>query len=149
MSDLAEAIIAAFDSNAELIWTTEGPSVAIATFTQGTAKVTTTFSRIGEAEWKVAFDVASDRQTANEIVQSSIRVFSGVFQAVREFLEVRQPMQLVFASKSQSLGELYETYLKRQNTALARLGYEMEPVIKSSPLTEFTLRKTTPSAWMN
>ena len=91
----------------------------------------------------------SDRQSANEIVQSSIRVFSGVFQTVREFLEVRQPMKLVFASKSQSLGELYETYLQRQNTTLAQLGYEMEPVMESSPLAEFTIRKKTPSAWSN
>jgi hypothetical protein len=55
--------------------------------------------KITETDWRVGFDVTSDRQSAIQIVQSSIRIFSGVFQAVREFLEVRQPMWLVFASK--------------------------------------------------
>jgi hypothetical protein len=147
MGALAEAIITAFDSNTEIAWTTKGPSVAIASFTEGAAKVTTTFSKTRGTEWQVAFDVASDRRSANEIAQSSIRIFSGVFQAVREFLEVRQRVTLVFASKNEPLGELYEVYLKRQDTTLAQMGYEMEPVTKSSPSAEFTIRKTTSSAW--
>jgi IS5 family transposase len=55
-------------------------------------------------------------------------------------------MTLVFASKAQDLGELYEAYLKRQDTTLARMGYEMEQV-KATPLIEFTILKKTPSDW--
>ena len=147
MGALAEAIIAAFDSNTEILWSTDGPDVAIATFRVNNTKVVTTFSRTGTEEWQVGFDVQAGAQTANEITQSSIRIFSGVFQAVREFLEVRQPMQLVFASKNEALGELYEAYLKRQGTALQEMGYQMASPVKSSPLAEFTIRKTKPSEW--
>ena len=147
MGALAEAVIAAFDSNTEITWTTEGVSTVIASFTQGPAEVKTTFLKITETDWRVGFEVTSDRQSPIQIMQSSIRIFSGVFQAVGEFLEVRQPMRLVFASKSESLGELYETYLRREDTTLAKMGYEMEPVVQSSPFTEFAIRKTMPSAW--
>ena len=149
MGVLAEALIAVFDSDTEITWTTKGMSVAMASFTHGAAKVTTTFSKVTETEWQVGFDVVPDRQSAKEMMQSSVRIFSGVFQAVREFLEVRQPLRLVFASKNEALGELYETYLQRQDTTLAQMGYEMEPVIKSSPLAEFVIRKKTPSAWFD
>jgi hypothetical protein len=147
MGALAEAVIAAFDSNTEITWTLEGVSVVTASFTQGPAKVKITFLKITETDWRVGFEVTSDRQSPIQIVQSSIRIFSGIFQGVREFLEVRQPMRLVFASKSESLGELYETYLRREDTSLAKMGYEMEPVVQSSPFAEFAIRKSMPSAW--
>ena len=53
---------------------------------------------------------------------------------------------IVFARKAQELGELYDEYLKRQDTTLAQMGYVMEQV-KAAPLTEFTIRKKTPPAW--
>jgi hypothetical protein len=59
---------------------------------------------------------------------------------------VRQPMTLLFASEVQDLGELFETYLKPQDTTVARMGYEMEQV-EVTHLAEFTIRKKTPSAW--
>ena len=55
-------------------------------------------------------------------------------------------MTLMFASKAQDLGGLYEAYLKRQDTTLAQMGYEMDQV-QAAALTEFTIRKKTPSAW--
>jgi hypothetical protein len=78
----------------------------------------------------------------------ALRVFSGVFQAVKEFLEVRQPEKLVFAS-NEDLGHLFETYLEKQGTSLHGLGYKMQEPVKASPLAEFTMVKTTPSAWKN
>jgi hypothetical protein len=143
---LAEAVIAAFDSNTEITWTTDGPSTAIASFTSNGTKVTTTFNKMGNSEWQVGFDVLADKSSANEIARSSIRIFSGVFQAVREFLEVRQHMRLVFASKEEALGRLYESYLARQDTTLAQMGYEMA-TLKSTPLVEFAIQKKAPSAW--
>jgi hypothetical protein len=34
-------------------------------------------------------------------------------------------MTLLFASDAQDLGELYDEYLKRQDTTLAQMGYKM------------------------
>ena len=146
MSALAEAMIAVFDSTMRITWTTAGVSTAIATFKHNDLLVTTTFAKVGAEEWQVGFTVSPDSKSVNVAVHSSIRIFSGVFQAVREFLEVRQPLRLVFASKNEALGSLYEIYLQRQDTELKQLGYRMA---KSSidPLIEFALEKTTPSAW--
>lgn len=147
MGILAEAVIAAFDSNTEITWTTAGTETALASFEINGAKVSTTFTRINSQEWQVGFEVRAAQASASEIAHSSIRIFSGVFQAVREFLEVRQPMRLVFTSKEEALGRLYESYLSRQDTALAQMDYEMVPPGKSSPLVEFVIVKKTPSAW--
>ena len=146
MSALAEAMISAFDSDAKVIWTTAGVGTAIATFTHNGLLVTTTFENVGGAEWQVGFIISPELQSANAVAQSSIRIFSGVFQAVREFLEVRQPMRLVFASKNEALGSLYETYLGRQHSELRDLGYRMVKM-RVDPLAEYALEKDTPSAW--
>jgi hypothetical protein len=141
MGVLANSLIAVFDSDTNLTWTTEGLKKVIASFKLGDADIRTMFDKISDDEWQVGFE--SDQKTTPA---SAVRVFSGVFQSVREFLEVRQPMALVFASKAQELGELYAAYLKRQDTTLAQMGYEMEQV-KAAPLTEFTIRKKIPSDW--
>lgn len=146
MSILAEAFIAAFDPNTELTWNTAGATEAIARFEQSGMRVATTFTETGGHAWRGAFDVTSSA-SASQNVHSSIRVFSGVFQAVGEFLETRQPQRLVFASKEEALGRLYEEYLQKQDTSLHRLGYRMIPPVRSSPLMEFTIEKTTQSDW--
>ena len=146
MSAVAEAMIAAFDSTTKITWATAGVGTAIATFTQGGLLVTTTFDNTGGAEWQVGFAVAPDADSVNAAVHASIRILSGVFQATREFLEVRQPMRLVFASKNEALGSLYETYLERQDSELRQLGYRMA-VTRVAPLVEYALEKSTPSAW--
>jgi hypothetical protein len=146
MSILAEAFIAAFDSDAELTWLTEGPGQTIARFEASGARIDTTFTETAKNEWRVAFDVVS-KASPSENIHASIRVFSGVFQAVREFLEVRQPQRLVFASKEEALGRLYEEYLQRQDSPLRQLGYRMVSTVRMSPLVEFAIEKTTPSEW--
>ena len=137
MGSIVEAFIAAFDSNTELTWTTggatDGQGEAIARFEISGTCVDTTFAETRKNHWRVGFDVISDA-SASENIHASIRIFSGVFQAVREFLEVRQPQELVFASKEEGLGRLYEEYLRRQDTPLRQLGYRMVAPIKSSPI---------------
>jgi hypothetical protein len=146
MSILAEALIAAFDSDADITWLTEGPSHVIARFDVSGLDVETVFTETQPNEWRIAFDVHS-QASASESIHASIRVFGGVFQTVREFLEVRQPQKLVFASKEEALGRLYEEYLRRQDTSLRQLGYRMAPPVRISPLIEFVIEKTTPSEW--
>src|SRR5580698_2282031 len=87
MGAVAEAFIAAFDSNAKLTWTTEGPAQAIARFEVSGIRVDTTFTETAKDEWRAGFDAVSNA-SPSENIHASIRVFSGVFQAVREFLEV-------------------------------------------------------------
>jgi hypothetical protein len=146
MGVLAEALIAAFDSNTDLTWTTVGAGETIARFKVSETSIDTTFTRIERNHWRVGFDVTS-KASASENIHASIRIFSGVFQAVREFLEVRQPERLVFASKEEALGRLYEEYLQRQDTLLRQIGYRVVPPVKMSPLAEFAIEKTTPSEW--
>jgi hypothetical protein len=148
MGIFAEALIAAFDSNTELTWITDGTEKAIARFEVSGTRVDTTFTETRSNEWRVGFDVTS-RASASENIHASIRIFSGVFQAVREFLEVRQPEKLVFASKEEALGRLYEEYLQGQDNPLRRIGYRMAPPVKMSPLAEFAIEKTTPSEWID
>lgn len=128
MSVLSEALIAAPDWRAKLLWPVgqdaNGTGLTQARFELAGVPVEDTFTEAGPNEWRVAFEAASQR-TASENSHASIRIFSGVFQAAREFLEVLQPEQLVFASNEEYLGQLYEEYLKRQDTPLRQLGYRM------------------------
>lgn len=140
MSALAEAILSAFDSSAKLTWTTAGLQEAVASFAVADARVTVTFIATRAAEWRVGFDV-----TSNANVLETIRILSGVFQAVHEFVEIRQPERLVFAAKAESMGQIYETYLARQESALRTLGYRTARPMKAAPFVEFTIEKTTPS----
>jgi hypothetical protein len=141
MGVLADSLIAVFDSDTNLTWTTEGLNRVIASLEHRNAHIKTTFDKISDDQWRVGFE--SDQ---NSTLASAIRIFNGVFQSVREFLEVRQPMSLLFSSKAQDLGELYDEYLKRQDTMLAQMGYEMEQV-EAATLPEFTIRKKAPSDW--
>src|SRR5580658_3429318 len=145
MSILAEAVLAAFDSNAELTWTTRGTGEAIASFDVAGILVETTFTHTSATEWRVGFEVPS-RAMLSENIHKSIRIFSGVFQAVREFLEIRQPERLVFASKEETLGRLYEEYLRREETSLSQLGYRIATPVRLTPMAEFAIEKLTPSA---
>lgn len=146
MSVLGEALIAAFDSNVDLVWTTHGSSQVLARFAVAGNDVETTFIETSADAWRVSFEVKTE-ESPSESIHASIRIFSGVFQAVREFLEVRQPQFLTFSSKEEALGRLYEEYLGRQDTLLHHLGYKMIPPLRSSPLVEFTMEKTSPSDW--
>ncbi len=150
MSVLSEALIAAPDWRAKLLWPVgqdaNGTGLAQARFELARVRVEATFTEAGPNEWRVAFEAAS-QGTASENIHASIRIFSGVFQAVREFLEVRQPERLVFASSEEYLGQLYEEYLQRQDTPLRQLGYRMVHPARIAPLTESAIEKATPSEW--
>lgn len=148
MSDLfTESILASFNSQARLTWNLTSTTEATASFVQNDDRITITFTQTSTTEWRAAFDVAQSTQTSSGLVRSSIRIFSGVFQAVEEFLTIRQPERLVFASKEEGLGRLYEAYLFRQDTTLHTLGYQTEQTTKASPLAEYAIVKTSPSAW--
>ncbi|MDP9040053.1 MAG: hypothetical protein M3O02_12405 [Acidobacteriota bacterium] len=148
MSNLVlESILSSFDSQAELTWDLVSHTEATASFVHSGDKVTVTFLQTSPNEWRASFDVSSNAAFTGDKARSSIRIFSGVFQAVEEFLTIRQPERLVFASKEEGLGRLYETYLERQDSNLHALGYQSEYTTKASPLAEYAIIKTTPTAW--
>lgn len=148
MSDpFLESILASFDSQAQLTWDLTSLTEVRAWFTHNGDRVTVTFTENVSGNWRISFEVTKSTQSSSELVRSSIRIFSGVFQAVEEFLIVREPERVVFASKEEGLGRLYETYLLRQNTVLHSLGYKTEDTIKAAPLAEYAIIKTTPSTW--
>ena len=142
-----ESVLASFDSQTRITWNLTSTSEASAWFEVEDEHVTVSFTEMSPSQWRVGFDVRKSTRTSQELVLSSFRIFSGVFQGVEEFLTVRQPERLVFAAKQEGLGRLYETYLDRQDTALKSLGYEMEASFKASPLSEYAIVKTTPSHW--
>ena len=55
----------------------------------------------------------------------AFRVFNGVFQAVREFMERREPEMLVFVAEDDDVANIYATYLRRDRNAMDDLGYEL------------------------
>ena len=145
MSDpFLESILASFDSQTNLLWNLTSPTEATASFTLNADKITVTLAETIPGEWRVSFDVVSSAQFTSEKARSSLRIFSGVFQSVEEFLTIRQPARVAFAAKEEALGRLYETHLARQDTTL---GYRTEDAFRAAPLSEYALIKTTPSTW--
>jgi hypothetical protein len=140
MDTFTESVLATFDSNQEIIWNLTSPDAVEAKFALDRIEVKVHFAR-SNAAWTVSFE------TSKESTRLAFRIFSRVFQAVEEFLKVRQPEKLVFTTKSEPLGRLYEGYLERRDTELARMGYEVAPPMKASPLAEFVIAKRTPSEW--
>jgi hypothetical protein len=80
-------------------------------------------------------------------VHSAFEIFNGVFQAVSEFLNVRQPEFLMFATKKDRLANIYQTYLRRESSTLEELGYKLEGPHRLKPFIEFTLRRMKSSDW--
>jgi hypothetical protein len=147
MGTLAEALVASFDSHPDVKWTQLASSEAKASFQVEGDTVLVHFQKIEDSAWRGSFEVETSGKSTTQIVRNSMRILSGVFFAVREFLEVRQPERLAFAAKDESLGNLYETYLSREGTTLHQMRYRVTPAMKASPLTDFQIEKTIPSDW--
>jgi hypothetical protein len=126
MSAIADVMLDSFDLNTKIIWCTEGLGTALASFATDKEITRVRFVEVSNGHWQVNSDYRSNQSLVTQHVHDSVRILGGAFQAVHEFLEVRQPRSLVFAGEHEALQELYETYLKRQYTPLARLGYYVD-----------------------
>jgi len=144
MQSFAEFIAEHYDSTVDLIWDYPRSGLATAHFFVDEIRVTVRFENTSVA-WRVAFEV--DKGQSTEIATSAFEIFNGVFQAVQEFIEVRQPEVLVFATKRDKLARIYETYLKRQKDVIESTGYIIAETQSVAPFTEFTLRRVKPSEW--
>jgi hypothetical protein len=146
MATFAEYIAENFHSEVQLIWKLISATHAVATFDVRTLHVEVSFEqREPNGPWHVAFNVVAGDPA--ERTASAFRVFNGVFQAVREFVETRQPEIVVFISKDEDVAGIYSTYLRREKPAIEALGYLIEGPHRVDPYTEFTLRRVRPSGW--
>jgi hypothetical protein len=125
MQTFAEFMAESYNSNVELTWNFSPPGRATASFTVDSVKVVVSFEqRAAGGSWHVVFEV--ERGDRTEVVYSAFSIFNGVFQAVQEFMEVREPESVVFATKRDALAGIYETYLWKEAATLERLGYVLE-----------------------
>ncbi len=146
MASFAEFIAENFHSEVDLIWKLIGTTHAVAAFSVRSLRVEVSFEqRETNGPWHVAFNVIAGG--AKEGAHSAFRIFNGVFQAVREFVETREPEVVVFISKDEDVAGIYRTYLRREQSAIEALGYVIEGPHQVDPYTEFTLRRTRPSGW--
>lgn len=78
----------------------------------------------GNEPWHVIFEV--DQSDSTAAVHAAFEIFNGVFQAVEEFIDVREPETVVFATKRDKLAGIYQTYLRKESATLEKLGYKLE-----------------------
>ena len=146
MQTFAEFMAESFRSNLPLTWDLAGQSHATASFSEGSVTVVVSLEQQEpQGPWHVTFEVEKGEKT--DVAYSAFSIFNGVFQAVQEFVEVREPELLVFATKRDELAGIYQTYLRREAATLERLGYQLEGPQRIEPYTEFTLRRVKPSGW--
>jgi hypothetical protein len=146
MASFAEYIAEHFHSEVELIWELVSSTHPVAAFTIRTLRVEVSFEqREPNGPWHVAFNVLAGDPAERTL--SAFRIFNGVFQAVREFVETREPEIVVFISKDEDVAGIYQIYLRREKDAIEALGYAVEGPHRVDPYAEFTLRRTRPSSW--
>ena len=125
MQTFVEFMAESFNSDAKLTWNYSGRSLATATFVVDGLKAVVSFEeREADGPWHVVFEVGQSDSTA--AVHSAFEIFNGVFQAVEEFIDVREPEALVFATKRDRLANIYRTYLRKESATLEKLGYRLE-----------------------
>jgi hypothetical protein len=142
----AEFMAESYRSNVLLTWNLASQRCATASFVVDSVKVVVSFvQRDANEPWHVAFEV--DKGERTEIAHTAFALFNGVFQAVEDFVGVREPETLVFATKKDSLVGIYQTYLRRESATLESLGYRLDGPLHIEPYTEFVLRRVKPSDW--
>ena len=146
MQSFAEFMADSFRSNVPLAWDLSGVSHVTASFFIDSIQVIVTFERReASGPWYVLFEVQKAEST--EVAHSAFAIFNGVFQAAEEFIDVRRPDTLVFATKRDELAGVYQTYLRRESTTIERLGYRLEGPVRVEPYSEFLLRRMTAPQW--
>ena len=146
MQSLAEFMAESFNSNVPLTWDLSGLSRAVTSFTVDSVTTTVAFERRGNGgPWHVTFEVAKGDST--EVAHSAFAIFNGVFQAVGEFIAVREPETIVFATKRDELANIYQTYLRKWSARIEELGYRLDGPIRVDPYTEFMLTRVRPPQW--
>lgn len=143
MAAFAEFFAENFQSTADLTWDIAGRRV-LAHFAIEGMEVEGQFEHRAAGEWLVSFETKS---TGGEDYHRAFYVFNGVFQATEEFMSIREPGRVIFATKKEQLAHIYETYLRRERDRIEALGYRLLDPQKVEPFTEYVLERVRASGW--
>ncbi len=119
-----------------IFWTYPDTEKALARFTTGAVSVVVSLRRDGRS-WQMSFTVEGE---ANEVAYSALEIFNGAFEALAQFLAVREPMTVLFATDRADLAGIYRTYLEKESKRLTALGYRLDSEHR-------VLRRFKPSRW--
>ena len=148
MDAFAEFIAEAYDSEVQLSWKLESTAHAVASFTVKSILVQVDFEqREPKGPWHVSFNTLHGEIADLKNEMLAFRRLNGVFQAVREFIETREPEFVVFIAKDEDRADIYSAYLRRERSKIESLGYVIEGPHHLEPYTEWTLRRVKPSQW--
>ncbi len=129
-------------------WTVSSTMQAVATFTVKSIIVEVDFEqRERNGPWHVSFNTLHGELTDLKNEMLAIRRLNGVFQAVREFIETREPESVVFIAKDEDRADVYSAYLRREKPNIEGLGYKVEDPHTVEPYTEWTVRRVKSSNW--
>ena len=138
----AETVAEFFQSTTTLVWRTESTVHTVATFTVKSLEVDVDFEqRSQDGPWHVGFNVGGGEPVDQMNMAPAFRIFNGVFQAVWEFVECREPETLVFVAEDDDLAGVWATYLHRDRNALEALGYELRGPDRVGQNSEWTVRR--------
>ncbi|MBZ5602806.1 MAG: hypothetical protein LAO79_10920 [Acidobacteriia bacterium] len=119
-----------------IFWSYPDTEKALARFTTGSVETVVSLRRNGRS-WQLGFEVEGP---SNEVAYSALEIFRGVFDALEQFLAVREPMTVLFATDRDDLAEIYRTYLEKESKRLTSLGYRLDSEHR-------VLRRFKPSRW--
>jgi len=111
------------ETTIRLRWDEKGLDRVNAAFSQEAVHVRATFE-LGDHAWHASFKVKSD--CSQDTVSLALQVFGGVFQAVYEFLAVREPEMLVFVTDRADLAAHYRSHLEAERAKIEALGYTID-----------------------
>ena len=103
------------------------------------------FEERAPGEWTISFELLT---TPKSMAYLAFHMFNGVFQAVEEFISVRNPDALVFVTKRPDLAHIYEVFLRREQDRIAELGYKLRDRQKVEPFIEYVLERVKPGGWI-
>ena len=119
-----------------MMWSYPDTKHAIARFEAGAAKVEVAIEQ-REKSWHVSFTVEG---SANDVAYTALNIFAGVFEAILQFLAIREPQTILFTTDREDLAGVYQTYLQKESKRFALLGYRVDGQRR-------VLRRFKPSRW--
>ena len=148
MLTFAEIIVESFHSEVVVNWKLKSTEHAVAAFTVKSIAVEVDFEqRERDGPWHIGFNTVGGAAADRTNMTLGFRIFNGVFQAVREFIDTREPKVVVFIAKDEDLTNIYEAYLRREKMSIEEMGYKLEGPHRVDPYTQWTLRRVNPSGW--
>ncbi len=106
-----------------LRWEDKGLDRVDAAFQTESIAVRVTFE-LGDHGWHCGFKVKSDNP--KDTVVYAFQVFGGVFQAVQDFLMIREPAAVIFSTTKPQLAVIYRSYLSRHRDWIEGRGYRLD-----------------------